>query len=110
MEQAKTSSFVGGIWDETIVPTLQEYILIPNKSPLFDPDWEKNGHMEKAVKLISGWCESQPIEGLKVEVVRLQRPQAMEPDHRGAGRIRGLDLDAGKVIGAHDGALETSTC
>ena len=28
--------------------------------------------MEKAVKLIEGWCKEQPIEGLTVEVVRLE--------------------------------------
>ena len=31
-------------WDNKIVPTLIEYIKIPNKSPSFDPDWEKHGH------------------------------------------------------------------
>ena len=34
-------------WDNEIVPTLVEYIKIPNKSPSFDPDWEKNGYMNK---------------------------------------------------------------
>ena len=39
------------IWDDEIFPTLTDYIRIPNKSPAFDPDWEKHGHMEKAVAL-----------------------------------------------------------
>ena len=40
-----------GIWDGEIIPALTDYIRIPNKSPAFDPDWEKHGHMEKAVEL-----------------------------------------------------------
>ena len=33
-------------WDESIVPSLVEYIKIPNKSPSFEPAWEELGHME----------------------------------------------------------------
>jgi acetylornithine deacetylase/succinyl-diaminopimelate desuccinylase-like protein len=58
-------------WDESIVPTLVEYIKIPNKSPMFDPEWQKSGHMERAVKLIEGWCRSRKVPGVKLEVVRL---------------------------------------
>lgn len=58
-------------WDADIVPQLIEYIRIPNLSPLFDPDWEAHGHMERAVALIAGWCAAQPLAGLNVEVLRL---------------------------------------
>ena len=71
MDRTATMAFVEGVWEDEIVPRLVEYIAIPNKSPLFDPDWEAHGHMEKAVELISGWCSAQQIEGLTVEVVRL---------------------------------------
>lgn len=62
--------FVDERWDE-IVPVLEDYIRIPNKSPIFDPDWEANGHMERAVELISGWLQSQGIDGLTLTVHRL---------------------------------------
>jgi acetylornithine deacetylase/succinyl-diaminopimelate desuccinylase-like protein len=58
-------------WDESIVPTLSDYIRIPNKSPLFDPEWEAHGHMRRAAELLADWCRSQPIEGLQVEIVQL---------------------------------------
>jgi hypothetical protein len=32
---------------DSIVPTLVEYIRIPNKSPMFDPQWREHGHMER---------------------------------------------------------------
>ena len=63
--------FCDATWDETIVPTLTEYIRIPCKSPHFDPDWEANGHMEQAIQMIAGWCRRRPIEGMTVEIHRL---------------------------------------
>ena len=71
MDVTKARQFVDKTWDESIVPSLVDYIRIPNKSPAFDPQWQEHGHMEKAVALIEGWCREQPIEGLQVEVVRL---------------------------------------
>jgi acetylornithine deacetylase/succinyl-diaminopimelate desuccinylase-like protein len=58
-------------WDESILPQLVEYVRIPNKSPAFDPQWEKHGHMERAVELIARWCRDQALPGMKVEVKRL---------------------------------------
>ena len=72
MEASKVTSFVDNVWEKDIVPQITDYIRIPNKSPAFDPDWEKAGHMQKAVDLISGWCRQQKIEGLTVEVVKLE--------------------------------------
>ena len=40
MDATKTRELVETTWDETIVPTISDYIYIPNKSPMFDPDWE----------------------------------------------------------------------
>ncbi len=71
MDPKKTLGFVTRVWDETIVPTLVEYVKIPNKSPNFDAQWVEHGHMDRAVELIAGWCKARKIEGLKLEVVRL---------------------------------------
>ncbi|MEY4514689.1 MAG: hypothetical protein RLZZ450_6811 [Pseudomonadota bacterium] len=55
----------------SIIPTLVEYIRIPNKSPSFDPDWKKNGHMDRAVALCADWARAHLPEGGKLEVVQL---------------------------------------
>jgi acetylornithine deacetylase/succinyl-diaminopimelate desuccinylase-like protein len=72
VDQALASS--ERIWEQEILPALDRYIRIPNKSPAFDPDWVKSGHMEQAVQLISDWCRAQAahLPGLTVEVVRLK--------------------------------------
>lgn len=58
-------------WDREIVPLLSDYIRIPNKSPMFDADWERKGYMDEAAELFAGWARRQPIPGLVVELVRL---------------------------------------
>lgn len=64
--------FINKIWDESITPTLMEYIKIPNKSPQFDKDWRTHGYMDAAVNLISQWCKDHAVEGMKLEVVRIE--------------------------------------
>ena len=52
-------------WDNKIVPTLVEYIKIPNKSPSFDPDWEKHGHMDRVLDLAVKWTEkNKPVDSV----------------------------------------------
>ena len=71
MDVEKNKKFTNDLWDKSIVPTLMEYIKIPNKSPLFDPDWQAHGYMDKAVKLIQNWCEQNAVPNMQTEVVRL---------------------------------------
>ncbi|MFM2058121.1 MAG: hypothetical protein RLY71_2506 [Pseudomonadota bacterium] len=62
-------------WDEQIVPQLTDYIRIPAKSPLFDPDWHAHGHLDTVVRQAASWVESRRIPGLKLEVIRLNDDQ-----------------------------------
>ena len=59
-------------WDGSIVPTLHDYIRIPNQSPLFDPEWQKNGHMKRAVELARAWVEKQKLTGLRIDVKEIE--------------------------------------
>ena len=63
--------FIENVWQKSIVERLQAYVRIPNKSPAFDPDWERHGYMDQAVELMADWCRSQPVPGMRVEVRRL---------------------------------------
>jgi acetylornithine deacetylase/succinyl-diaminopimelate desuccinylase-like protein len=72
LDHTAVESFVSTVWDESIVPELVDYIKIPNQSPAYDPDWEANGHMAKAVAMIEAWCRAQEIDGLTVEVMQLE--------------------------------------
>jgi hypothetical protein len=37
-------------WDDDIVPQLIDYIRLPAKSPHFDHDWNRHGHIEGAIQ------------------------------------------------------------
>lgn len=71
MDPKRIEHFVATLWNDSIQEALVEYIRIPNKSPLFDPEWERNGHMEEAVGLASRWCRAHLPTGAEMEVVRL---------------------------------------
>jgi len=68
------TTFISALWDSSVLPTLVDYIRIPNKSPAFDPDWEKHGHMDRAVKLFERWAREhiEKLAGATLEVVRLE--------------------------------------
>jgi acetylornithine deacetylase/succinyl-diaminopimelate desuccinylase-like protein len=74
MDSGKLRSFVDGMWDDAVVPSLTQYIRIPNKSPVFDPQWVEHGYMDDAVKLMERWARERigAIKGAKLEVVRLK--------------------------------------
>lgn len=58
-------------WDESILPVLQDYIRIPNKSPGFDSQWQAHGHMDRAIELAAAWCREQNLADAKLEIMRL---------------------------------------
>lgn len=70
-EATAIAAFADKAWDDEIVPALTHYIAIPAKSPMFDAEWQANGHIERVVRDAASWVEGQKIAGLKLEVVRL---------------------------------------
>ncbi|MGH7418845.1 MAG: M20/M25/M40 family metallo-hydrolase, partial [Candidatus Rokuibacteriota bacterium] len=71
-DPARTRALVQKAWDADIVPALTEYIRIPAKSPMYDVKWAEHGHIDRAVTLITDWARKRKIEGLAIEVVRLE--------------------------------------
>ncbi len=71
MDARRLQRFADQLWMDSILPTITEYVRIPNKSPNFDPDWAAHGHMDKAVALAEKWCRAHAVKGMTLEVVRL---------------------------------------
>lgn len=73
LSQHRLTQFVDAMWERSIIPTLVDYIRIPNKSPAFDPDWERRGHMRDAVALFERWAREAmaPLPGATFEIVQL---------------------------------------
>ncbi|HEY2033247.1 MAG TPA: M20 family metallopeptidase [Rhizomicrobium sp.] len=74
MDTNKLKHFCDAQWDDSILPSITEYIRIPNKSPAFDPKWAEHGYMDQAVSLMEKWAREKiaAIEGAKLEVIRLE--------------------------------------
>ncbi|HWO26459.1 MAG TPA: hypothetical protein VNO30_47350, partial [Kofleriaceae bacterium] len=66
-----STQWVDEQFSSSIVPTLVDYIKIPNKSAMFDPEWRQHGHMDNAVELLAGWARARLPDGATLEVVRL---------------------------------------
>jgi acetylornithine deacetylase/succinyl-diaminopimelate desuccinylase-like protein len=73
MDTKRLADFIGTFWEDSILPSITEYIRIPNKSPAFDPQWAEHGYMEDAVRLMEAWARPQlaAFAGATLEVVRL---------------------------------------
>ncbi|MEM7020379.1 MAG: M20/M25/M40 family metallo-hydrolase, partial [Pseudomonadota bacterium] len=71
MDQQKNFEFVNALWEDSVLSSLAEYVEIPCKSPMFDPDWAQHGYMEDAVEHVISWVREQDVAGLDIEVHRL---------------------------------------
>jgi acetylornithine deacetylase/succinyl-diaminopimelate desuccinylase-like protein len=62
---------VSQAWDNDLVKQLSDYIAIPAKSPMFDPDWAQHGLIDTVVQNAYDWVQAQKVEGLTLEIIRL---------------------------------------
>ena len=72
LNAAQALGEVSQAWDDDIVGQLTDYISIPAKSPMFDANWEKNGFIDTVMWNAATWVASQKVEGLTLEVIRLE--------------------------------------
>lgn len=71
-QPAQALDHISQAWDRSILPQLRDYIAIPAKSPMFDPQWARHGHIDTVLRNAAAWVEAQKVEGLKLEVIRLE--------------------------------------
>ena len=53
-----------------VLPNLMNFIRIPNLSPLFDPNWNKNGLLLKAANLIVSYAKSLNIKNAEINLLQ----------------------------------------
>lgn len=69
MTRDKLKRYIDDTWDDSAVPALKEFIAIPAKSPAFDPDWEANGYLGKALALAENWCRDRALDNAEIRIV-----------------------------------------
>ncbi|CAM3001845.1 M20 family metallopeptidase [Legionella worsleiensis] len=72
LKSRELSDYVNQQWQEEILPSLCDYIKIPNKSPHFDSMWKEHGYMDKAVAHIAQWCADHAPKGMMLEIMQLE--------------------------------------
>ena len=101
LETAAITDQVERQWQSSILPALHRYIEVPAKSPAFDADWAGHGYIDAVLRDAADWVLSQRVEGLKLEVVRLQTPE-------GAPRTPVLFFEVPASAGRHGGSAPAS--
>jgi acetylornithine deacetylase/succinyl-diaminopimelate desuccinylase-like protein len=71
LDAAQALAQVSAQWDNDIVRQISDYIAIPAKSPGFDKDWAAHGYIDTVMRNAAAWVEAQKVQGLKLEVIRL---------------------------------------
>ncbi len=71
MNLEKARAFSDAFWEEKILPALSEYIRIPVLSRAFDPEWETNGHTDRALALVREWLDGNLPRNAKVRVGKI---------------------------------------
>jgi acetylornithine deacetylase/succinyl-diaminopimelate desuccinylase-like protein len=59
-------------WDADIVPQLIDYVRLQAKSPSFDAEWARGGHIAKAIVLAQKFVAAQPVKNMSLEVIQLE--------------------------------------
>ncbi|MCZ8286063.1 MAG: M20/M25/M40 family metallo-hydrolase, partial [Bacteroidia bacterium] len=72
LNAAQALSQVTAQWDGDIVKQITDYIAIPAKSPTFDSNWAQHGYIDTVMRNAAAWVEAQKVEGLTLEIVRLE--------------------------------------
>jgi acetylornithine deacetylase/succinyl-diaminopimelate desuccinylase-like protein len=68
---AQALAQVGAQWDSDIIRQISDYVSIPCKSPAFDKEWASHGYLDTVMRNAAAWVEAQKVEGLTLEIVRL---------------------------------------
>lgn len=71
MKTETLHTFCDDVWEKSIIPELIDYIRIPNKSPMFDANWQQHGYMDEVVEQFVDWCRRYAIPDMHLEVMRL---------------------------------------
>ena len=60
------------IWEQSILPSLSDFIEIKALSPLFEPKWAELGELDATIDMFCEWLDDQGIEGMSYETQRIE--------------------------------------
>lgn len=69
MDPAVNLKLVEEEWDAAL-PSLQDFVRIPNLTVSVDSTWETNGLLDRATEHVAAWVRDQKVAGCQVEVLK----------------------------------------
>ena len=57
-------------FEQSVIPSLMEYIKIDNLSRTYDAEWNTNGKLQQAARHIQKWVESLEINGITCQIIK----------------------------------------
>ena len=60
------------IWENSILPSLSDFIGIKALSPLFEPHWAELGELDETIELFCRWLDDQGISGMSYQTHRIE--------------------------------------
>lgn len=51
-------------WDSWYIPALEDFVRVPNLTPMVDPEYLTNGLVEKSMECVDGYIQKIGIKGL----------------------------------------------
>ena len=56
------------LWEDSILPSLGEFIEIAALSPAFEPNWAEKGDLSATLDLFCAWLDDQKLSGMSYEI------------------------------------------
>jgi acetylornithine deacetylase/succinyl-diaminopimelate desuccinylase-like protein len=76
LDTDKTKKNIEEHWDNWYVAGLSDFIRVPNLTPMVDPDYLKNGLVEKAMQCVDDYITKLDVKGVSKKVFQ---PEGMCP-------------------------------
>lgn len=70
MDKKSFEKYVEKMFTYNMIPSLMNFIRIPNLSPAYDYEWNTNGLLLKAANLIVAYAKSLEIENAKINLIQ----------------------------------------
>ena len=70
MNKEQTQKYLGDLFDNWFVPSLQEFVRCPNLTPMVDKEYLTNGLMDQAIEIVDKNIQKLEIQGLKREIIK----------------------------------------
>ncbi|MCQ2819452.1 MAG: M20/M25/M40 family metallo-hydrolase [archaeon] len=72
MSKQDIQNYIESVFDSELLPTVMNFIRIPNTSKGLDPNWEENKLLQKAAELICSYAKNLQLKNANIDLIKDQ--------------------------------------